>query len=212
MSNFRIEFKIKNPELDQFLGGYGASLDISEAPELDEEISAETISDYGGQIGIEQLTAVIAQSRAILADPSFPVNMAANKIANRYFETEEQARKWLTRTVELLEMSKAMQAETIKPEKRIGIIRSDAYLIAYPDKHFKFYVAEHSDGLIFGGILYYKKTGDWSRNEAIRMNMQFKELVDKDERRLIENCKNWIDKNLGTGYTLTKIEEKTPDK
>lgn len=45
---------------------------------------------------------IIDEGRVALASPSFPWKDVGN-YANRYFETEEAARKWLTQILDLLE-------------------------------------------------------------------------------------------------------------
>ena len=83
-------------DLFSFLAAEFADADFD--GKSDEEIAGGCVQDSltGWHRGI------IAEGRALLNTPNFPWHKVGD-YANRYFETETQAREWLTNILEVLE-------------------------------------------------------------------------------------------------------------
>jgi len=79
------------------------------------------------------------------------------------------------------------------------------YEVCHNDRFSKIFISKHGDGLFFGGVLYYHKSGSFTENTCT-LRMKLKNFVAESEEQVLAQCRSWIDANLGADYDLTGPE------
>jgi hypothetical protein len=68
---------------------------------------------------------------------------------------------------------------------------------------FKIYISCHKNKQMFGGIVYYEKSGSFTKDNA-EIDLKLHNIIGQDESSLLDLCKKWVDENLGVAYKITK--------
>lgn len=66
---------------------------------------------------------------------------------------------------------------------------------------FKIYISCHKNKQMYGGIVYYEKSGALAGDNT-EINLKLHNIIGKDENSLLYLCKKWIDENLGSDYKM----------
>jgi hypothetical protein len=78
------------------------------------------------------------------------------------------------------------------------------YILNHNKGHFRIYISEHTNGLIYGSVVYYTRQGDWSKGEEIDPELKVESFYGKSEEEAFNICVKWIDDNLGKEYKITQ--------
>lgn len=89
------------------------------------------------------------------------------------------------------------------------LLSTKEYEINHQKGKFSIYISKNDNDTYYGGILYYNKSGEWSDTvNIVSLKFEFEQFVGIDEQKILDDCKNWIDKNLNTNYTISFKQEK----
>jgi hypothetical protein len=82
-----------------------------------------------------------------------------------------------------------------------NVVQTKEFTVDHLKGRCKLFISQHDDHYFYGTLLYYETSGDFSsgtRNMAFK-HQNFAGISAED---VLAKCKVWIDRNLGTEYSL----------
>jgi hypothetical protein len=81
------------------------------------------------------------------------------------------------------------------------IIWRKVYKVDHQNGQFKILISAHTDGMFYGMVIYYTRTGDW-RNDDIHLEMRHQNFLGRTEEDVYNQCIEWIRQNLPGRYNI----------
>ena len=75
------------------------------------------------------------------------------------------------------------------------IIWRKVYKVDHQNGQFKILISAHDDGMFYGTVLYYSKTGNL-RDGDIHIEMKHQNFMERTEEEVYSSCVEWIRQNL----------------
>lgn len=75
-------------------------------------------------------------------------------------------------------------------------------VICFDNKIAKLFISQQAGGEFISSVLYYKKTGDWSKGTEIVMDFNVESFVSDSEKGAQEKAEQWFSKNVAEVYTI----------
>jgi hypothetical protein len=83
-----------------------------------------------------------------------------------------------------------------------NVVQTNRFTVHVQKERFQLFISEHNDGDFYGKLVYYEKSGDFSAGtrEIVFKHQNFAGNCEQD---VLRRSKEWIDQNLGNGYSVT---------
>jgi len=92
-----------------------------------------------------------------------------------------------------------------------NVLKTERFRILHPKGAFQIFVSEHDDGRYYGTILFHGLEGDFASGTR-EMKFKHQNFVGNSEEEVLAQCRNWIDRVLGAGYTISRSTGETMEK
>lgn len=92
------------------------------------------------------------------------------------------------------------------------ILWTKVYKLNHSLGAFKIYISHHSNGVFYGAVNHYDRTGNWSRDETVSLNFKLEQFIDLNEEKTYQACLDWIRQNLKGSFSVELLEYMEFDK
>lgn len=76
------------------------------------------------------------------------------------------------------------------------ILTTKRYLVNTSKGQFKLFLSRHSDGTYFAGVLWYRKTGSWAKEQEVNLDFDLQNFADTSEDVVLKEATAWVKKHL----------------
>lgn len=83
-----------------------------------------------------------------------------------------------------------------------NVVQTNRFTVHDQKERFQLFISEHTDGYFYGTLVYHEKSGDFSDGTR-EMVFKHQNFAGNSEQDVLQRCKEWIDQNLGSGYSVT---------
>ena len=73
---------------------------------------------------------------------------------------------------------------------------------------FRIYVSRHSDGLCYGTVVYYYKSGKTPEQKGQCFDIEAHFILGTNKASVFQECKDWISGNLGSDFVMGEAIER----
>ncbi|HEU4322787.1 MAG TPA: hypothetical protein VFS21_06520 [Roseiflexaceae bacterium] len=81
-------------------------------------------------------------------------------------------------------------------------LNTETYRVRHKLGNFHIFISQHQDNVYFATFLYREKSGTWSKDDEVSVELKAANFSGNSKDTVLEECQDWINQHLGTEYTI----------